>query len=360
MKRFIITAFIALLLVTSCGNGQSIKSSAPATPSPLQDAVPANTKDASPSLGTSRDVIIDTDMAVDDWMAILFLLHRKDVNVRAITVTGSGEAHCDAGVQNALGLINLAQHLPIPVACGPETPLQGDHAFPQDWRDFVDGLAGQALTQSVNPGEGTDAVKLLTQTLLSSPEKTSVLILGPLTNVALALQATPTLTDQIAGITVMGGAVEVAGNLGEIVPGNTTAEWNIYIDPQAANIVFASGLPITLVSLDATNHAPLTLDFFRQLEKNQETNATKFIHSVLSQMQDSIRSGTYYFWDPLSAAILADKDLATYRQYPICVVETEGKQSGRTEVKDGCPQLNVAVSVDAKRFEEVFLDTLNN
>lgn len=334
----------------------------PSTPVhfPSQTVVPTKTVEATHAIRTSHNVIIDTDMAIDDWMAILYLLYRTDVNVLAITVTGAGEAHCDAGVQNALGLIKLAQHVPVPIACGTEMPLQGNHAFPQDWRDFVDGLAGQTLSPSVNPGAGIDAIKLLTQTIQSSPEKITILTLGPLTNVALALQANPNLANQIDGVYVMGGAVHVPGNLGENVSENTAAEWNVYIDPHAANVVFTSGVPITLVGLDATNHAPLTMDFYQRLERNQKTNATKFIHTVLNQMQNSIRSGTYYFWDPLSAVILVDNNLATYQQYPVCVVETEGTESGRTEVKVGCPQLKVAVSVDVERFEQDFLDTLNS
>ncbi len=363
----LILCIIILFSAVSCLGVKAPISSTPTptpspsqTSSPLQTPVPTNTEETIPALRTSHHVIIDTDMAVDDWMAILYLLYRRDVNVHAITVTGAGEAHCDAGVQNALGLITLAQHNPIPVACGPEIPLQGNHAFPQGWRDFVDGFAGQSLSTSVNPGEGIDAIKLLTQTLQSSPEKITLLTLGPLTNVALALQAAPTLANQIAGVYVMGGAVHVPGNLDGNVNANTTAEWNIYIDPHAANVVFASGVPVTLVGLDATDHVPLTTDFFQRLETNQKTNATQFIHTVLNQMQDSIRSGTYYFWDPLSAAILVDNHLANYQHNSICVVETEGTESGRTEVKDGCPQLKVAVSVDAERFEQVFLDTLNS
>lgn len=336
----------------------------PISPTPTiflsQTVIPTNTTEPNLARRMRQNVIIDTDMAVDDWMAILFLLLRSDINVRAITVTGAGEAHCDAGVQNALRLVSLAQHVPIPIACGPENPLQGNHSFPQGWRDFVDGLAGQDLSASVNPGAGIDAIKLLTQTLQSTPEKTVLLTLGPLTNVAAALQATPTLINHIAEIFVMGGAVKVPGNLDENVTGNNAAEWNIYIDPHAANVVFASEVPVTLVSLDATNHAPLTMDFLQQLGSKPKTNAAKFIYAVLNQMQDSIRSGSYYFWDPLSAVVLVDNNLAAYQQYSICVIENEGTESGRTEVKDGCPYLKVAISVDTDGFEQIFLDTLNS
>ena len=97
---------------------------------------------ARPILADAQPFIIDTDMAADDWMAILYLLQRPDVDVRAITVTGAGEAHCQPGVQNALGLTALAGRPQIPVACGRETPLKGDHAFPMDWRKNVDALLG--------------------------------------------------------------------------------------------------------------------------------------------------------------------------------------------------------------------------
>jgi len=356
----LILGSILMLSVVSCSGTQPLQTSTP-TPFSTQPPTPAHTAEATSTPKPGLYVVIDTDMAPDDWMAILYLLHRTDVDVRAIAVTGAGEAHCDAGVRNALGLIALAHHAPIPVACGPETPLQGNHTFPQSWRDFVDGLAGQKLAPSVNPGAGIGAVKLLTQTILSSPGKVTLLTLGPLTDIALALQATPTLVNQIAGVYVMGGAVKVPGNLNGNVAGNTAAEWNIYIDPHAANVVFASGLPVTLVGLDATREAPLTMGFLQRLATNQKTSTTAFIYAVLSQMQDSIRSGTYFFWDPLAAGILSDNSLATYEQYPICVVETDdGPESGRTVAKDGCPQIRVAVSVDAKRFEQVFLDTLNN
>jgi pyrimidine-specific ribonucleoside hydrolase len=81
-------------------------------------------------------------MALDDWLAIMYLLQHSGVEVRAITVTGTGEAHCDPGTQNALNLLALAGNPDVPVACGREAPLTGDHTFPQSWRDSVDAMAG--------------------------------------------------------------------------------------------------------------------------------------------------------------------------------------------------------------------------
>ncbi|HEX7567723.1 MAG TPA: nucleoside hydrolase, partial [Anaerolineaceae bacterium] len=225
-----------------------------------------------PSTGLMT-VIIDTDMARDDWMAILYLLNRPDVDVKAITVTGTGEAHCVPGVRNALRLVALAGYHPIPVACGREAPLQGNHVYPQAWRDLVDNLVGLTLPDGTNPDPGVDAVQLLTQIVQSSPEKVKILALGPLTNLAEAFQAAPGLVDNIGWIYIMGGAVHVPGNLRADVSGNTTAEWNIYIDPRAANIVFDSGASVTLVGLDATNHVPLTMDFYRRLQAAQSASS---------------------------------------------------------------------------------------
>jgi pyrimidine-specific ribonucleoside hydrolase len=141
----------------------------------------------------AQPLIVDTDMAVDDWLAILYLLGRSDVDVRAITVTGAGEAHCAPGVRNALDLLALAGRPEIPVACGREMPLAGDHVFPTSWRERVDNLAGLSLPHNPHPPAGEWAVDLLTRVVRASPHKVGLLALGPLTNVAQALQADPEL-----------------------------------------------------------------------------------------------------------------------------------------------------------------------
>ncbi len=159
----------------------------------------------------------------------------------------------------------------------------------------------------------------------------------------------------------MGGAVDVPGNVGASGVGinNTTAEWNIYVDPYAANIVLQSSAPIALVPLDATNHVPLTAKFYNRLKSNHTSPEATFVFDVLTQQKAFIDSGGYYFWDPLAAAILADESLATFQNKNLCVVETEGPESGWTKSGNGCPEVRVAVSADGGRFEEIFLNTLN-
>jgi inosine-uridine nucleoside N-ribohydrolase len=325
-----------LLLVAACGGSQSASTSVP------------------PSEVTGTGLVIDTDMGIDDLMAILYMLQRTDVEVKAITVAGDGVAHCDAGTRHALGLVAIAGAKDIPVACGRDKPLQGDHAFPPGWRDGADNLQG--ITWPVGGAVSSQsAVDLIRSTIKSSPEKVALLTLGPLTNVAEALQADPALVDNVEMITIMGGAVDVPGN----VAGSSTAEYNIFVDPHAANIVFASGAPITLVPLDATNHAPIADDFYQALNDRHTTPAATAVFDLLKANSELLLSGGYYWWDPVAAVISTDDSIGKFEAQRLSVIEAEGEESGRTHVSDGGTSIRVAMSVDAPRFEEVFLSTLN-
>ena len=309
----------------------------------------------------TTSLLIDTDMAIDDLMAILYLLQRPDVSIKAITVSGSGETHCEPGIQHALGLVALAGREDIPVSCGRETPLQGDHTFPESWRGAADNLYGLTLPKTTT-ASGQNAVELLTSVIQSSPQKVVLLTLGPLTNVAEALETTPSLANNLEMIYIMGGAVEVPGNIASSGVGldNEVAEWNIYVDPHAANVVLKSGAPITLVPLDATNDAPLTTSFYKKIKDYHTTPEATFVFDLLTKLYGLIESGGYYFWDPLAAAILTDESLATFQTMRLAVVEEEGPESGRTiNSTDNAGTVRVAVSADGQRFEEIFLETLN-
>jgi inosine-uridine nucleoside N-ribohydrolase len=304
-------------------------------------------------------ILIDTDMAADDWMAILYLLQHSGVAVQAITVTGAGEAHCEPGVQNALDLLALAGNPDIPVACGREMPLQSDHSFPDWLRDSVDSLAGLTIPTNPNPPFDGTAIDLLTDVIQNADEKITLVTLGPLTNIAEALQNESSLVDNIEMICIMGGAVDVAGNVGFMIENNAVAEANIYVDPHAANIVFASGAPITLVPLDATNHAPVTMDFYQRLEADRTSPEADFVYQVLTQNRDFIDSGFYFFWDPLAAAIATDESLTTFEERRLIVIEDEVQESGRTVEDESGSEVRVAVMADGERFETMFLDVLN-
>src|SRR5215207_6647595 len=274
-------------------------------------------------------VVIDSDMIADDWMATLFLLNHPNFTVNAITVSGTGFATCEAGVQSALGLLALTDYGDVPVSCGAESPLMGDNAPPAEWLTTIETVEALGLPDGGDP-VAEDAVALFTSTIQDSPEPVTVLALGPLTNVGAALDATPELAENIEMIYVMGGAVDVEGS--SVSEENTVAEWNIYCDPHAARLVFESGASITLVPLDATNEVPVTPEFVTQLDAEATTPEAEFVATLLANNAESIESGGYYFWDPLAAAVMSDPGLVTLTPRDVTVIDIPGApEDGRTK-----------------------------
>lgn len=337
----LIPLVLILSLVASCAS--------PKTASPL------------PLAASKLPIVIDTDMGEDDIMAILYLLQRPDVSVLAITVSGTGMAHCEPGVNHALSLLAIAGKPEIPVSCGRETPLKGEAHFPADWREYVDTLPGFKLPQGGSPAK-QNAVSLISSLIQTSPRPVVLVTLGPLTNVGEVLQANHTLVSKIKGITISGGAVTVPGSNISGVPlsaPNTTAEWNIFVDPHAANIVLQSGAPVTLVPLDATEQVPMTAFFYKLLSQNQTTPAAKTVYDVFRADPGLYKDRANKFWDPLVAAVATDESLVSLESRKISVVEDEGPEIGRTKESDTGTAVRVALSADPHRFQQEFLETLN-
>ncbi|UCE00251.1 MAG: nucleoside hydrolase [Chloroflexota bacterium] len=303
---------------------------------------------------SGRYVVIDADMGKNSVMEILYLLQAEGVDVKAITVAGDGEAHCQPGMRTALGLLALTGNEDIPVACGREKPLKGDFTFPQIFRAGADNLAEILELPAGGEPSKMDAVALLTSVIEAAPNKATLFAEGPLTNLGEALQARPDLVDKIEMVYIMGGALEVPGNVEE----QPSAEWNIYVDPYAANLVFASGAPVTLIPLDATNHAPATEHSFRAFEQNHSTPAAKVIYNLMRNNPSFYQSGENYFWDPLAAAILTDPSLGTIEALKV-EVEESGAEIGRTRVSEQGSLIQAATSADSERFLELFLSVLN-
>jgi inosine-uridine nucleoside N-ribohydrolase len=309
---------------------------------------------------TPKPVILDVDMAHDDMFAALFLLSHPNVDVKAITVSGTGEAHCGPGIAHALGLVKLSGHENVPIACGRETPLMGNHAFPAAWRQGADDAYGVEIPAG-GAASNLSASELIISIVEDSNEAITIAAVGPLTNIAEALQKSPEISANIKEIYVMGGALEVNGNVGNSGVGiqNQYAEWNIYIDPAAANIVFNSSIPIILVPLDATQHVPVTRNFYSILDKNRNTAAANLVYELLTANLDFVDSGGFQFWDSLTAAVFTDQSIASFKDAQLVVVEDEDSESGRTKVDSNGAKVKVAVNANQDQFEQLFLTILN-
>jgi pyrimidine-specific ribonucleoside hydrolase len=329
-------------------------------------ASPAATPAASPSASLLAPagpvtVLVDTDVAPDDLVAIAFLVAASQVEIAAITVSGTGEAHCGPGVDIVLGLLERLEAAEIPVACGREQPLALDHAFPDPFRDNADNAAGLTLPATTRKPVSGDAVDLITEALTASDSPMRVLTLGPLTNLADALQTNPGLAADIESVYVMGGAVEVPGNVAgspDAPPENTTAEWNIYVDPTAAAVVLDAGLLVSLISLDGTNQIPVTSAFAQQVSE-QATGPGLQVVAELFERNSYMTSGGYYLWDVSAAIAAAGYPVGEYTQVRIEVDETEGPTSGATQPVDGAPNARYLSSADLAVVEALMLGVLN-
>ena len=312
---------------------------------------------------TPIPIIIDTDMAPDDWMAMLYLLQSPLMEVKAITVVATGEAHARPGTRNALGLLALVGRTDIPVASGRKIPLRGDNKWPLLVRKVVDWRFGLSLPRGKGKSSHQDAVQLLVEQITESTHKVVVFAFGPLTNVAEAMQQHPEINAKIEQIVIMGGALKVAGNItpsGFKRVDNHTAEWNIYCDPYAAAVVFASQVPVTLVPLDVTNTVPMTWDFYERSAQLRLTPAADFVHRTMGRLKYLIDRHEYYFWDPLAAVLLTHEYLGEFEEMNVEIIEQDGPESGRVLESEDGHRLRVCTAVDNERFETVFLDTLNH
>lgn len=247
---------VVLMVFSGCaGSPDSVSTtSAASQTSPSTSSAPGSAVTTLAPVDNRTPVVIDSDMAGEGIMSILFLLAQEDLDVRAITVSGTGLVHCEAGVEQVLGLLALVGADSVPVACGPEDPVAGFNTFPVSWRNGADAAYGLELPPGENPAR-LDAPDLIASVISEALTPVVVYADGPQTNLAYALLTDPTIADNVEMAYLMGGAIDVGGNSIR----NPTAEWNIWVDPVAADEVLRSGIPITLVTLDATNQVPLHL-----------------------------------------------------------------------------------------------------
>ena len=314
----------------------------------------ATQPDAPPASRESIPLVVDTDLAIDDLVALAFLLSSDAVDVRAITVSGTGEVRCPTGIGVVRELLARTASGAVPVACGRSAPLAGAHQFPAPWRDAADSGWG-VLDPTGTPVDDEIGAEAL---LIEQVEPgVSLLALGPLTDVADALRADPELATRVASIVIMGGAVDAAGNVTDPALDAAASEWNVYVDPTAAEQVLGSGAPVLLVPLDATEHVPVTPVFLERLAVNSQTTAATLVADLYAA-NPLTASGDAYFWDPLAAAVIVDPGLATTERAELTVVTGDGPDSGRTIRREGGHPIEVAVAADGAGLEELLLRTL--
>jgi purine nucleosidase len=302
------------------------------------------------------EVIVDHDGAIDDLVAMSLLMKSGKVHVRAVTLTPA-DSYLEPATRATQLFVDRLGGRGVSIAKGHD---EGPNPFPADWRKDaarvldVDALKG-VRPQTLNPVADEDAAHHLAG-LLSGPKSYVIVATGPLTNIADALRLEPGIRRHIRRIYVMGGALHVPGNVSQ--PGHDgSAEWNIYNNPKAAADVLASGVPITLVPLDATNKAPLTRAFVDRLAQRAALAAQLTSQAWRLALGWLGVDDSYYFWDSLTAAALLDPSLVTVTTLKVKVISAGPSQGRTVEAADGTP-IQVAVDADGKRLEALMLDVL--
>ena len=288
-----------------------------------------------------RRVIVDTDPGTDDALALMMAMNSPDLLVEGITTVG-GNATLSETTDNALRLV---EHLDgeqsvMPVAVGADRPSHGSftHAY------HVHGSEGLGISlpaPTLKPHE-MSAVEFICDRAAASAGQLIIIAIGPLTNVAAALGRHPDLVDSLSEIIVMGGAFKVKGNI------TPYAEFNIHADPWAADAVFGSGVPVTVVGLDVTRRTSMHRRWGPQWFDGTSTSALLGNRILADRFQERGNAEEFYLHDPLAVAAVIVPDILTCRPAQVSVV-TDGDERGRTVARYGKGTVRVAIGVDVGR-----------
>jgi inosine-uridine nucleoside N-ribohydrolase len=313
-------------------------------------------------------IVVDTDPGIDDALALFFALAAPEVQLEAVT-TVSGNVSVDLTTRNALAVLELAGRGAIPVARGADRPL----IRPAVYAEHVHGRNGVgdvALPEPQREPVALHAVETLIQTIQGAPGEITLVALGPLTNLALAVRREPRIAEGVREVVIMGGALRVPGNV------SPAAEFNIYADPHAAQIVFHAGWPIRLVSLDVTQQTVMSREQFAALAATGHP-VTRSIQAMTEFYFDEFAAprgvDSFSMHDPLCLAAAIHPDLIEWRRAIVDVELTGALTAGATvayfeRAEDLDPALadgrkaNIlaSVGVDRERFVALYTDTLTS
>lgn len=280
-----------------------------------------------------RSFIIDTDTASDDAVALLMALRHPDVRVAAITVV-AGNVELEQGLRNALYAVELSG-ADVPVYRGSAAPLRRPLVVAQFFHGR-DGLGDQNYPPPVREAATGDAVDVLVETIRSNPGIVLV-TLGPLTNVAKALAKAPEIAGHVGRCVVMGGAACTVGNV------TPAAEYNVWVDPEAARAVFRSGLPIEMVAWELCRGAATLSEEEMGRVRDFGTPVARFAidcnTSALAAARLQSNEPGLPLPDPVAMAVAIDPSICTRKSHHYVDVETDSDLTRGMTVVD---QLDIA------------------
>ncbi|MBR2809724.1 MAG: nucleoside hydrolase [Erysipelotrichaceae bacterium] len=296
-------------------------------------------------------VWFDTDTGIDDGMALLLLCHLDVYDVKGISAV-AGNSTIENTFRNARDVVSLAKREDIKVFRGSDKPLEKKLLIAPEIHG-ENGIGGAILEPSKAPVETMDAIDALYQCALANKGELVVMAVGPLTNIAKTILKYPDFKDLVKEFAIMGGA---------IVGGNRTpyAEYNIYADPLAAKIVFATNVKLNMFGLDVTAKALISREETESLGRDNPVG--KYINESVYNLMELMNSRGYGYveamHDSCPVMYYAYPDLFKLENYPLIVIDENGDKEGKTAIdqENGNPNCYAAMKVDKDRMVKLSLD----
>lgn len=326
----------------------------------------------------AHKIILDTDPGIDDAMAIFTAIAHDDINLLGLT-TVFGNVSVEQAANNALLLTEKAG-INIPVCKGCAKPLEKDPLHFPDFVHGVDGFGNLNLKPSEGKLSSLDSADFIIEQVLKYPNEVTLVAIGPLTNLATAIQRAPDIVNKVKAVVLMGGAIHTDGNVTPV------AEANIFSDPDAADIVMAAGWEVVMIGLDATHQVTFNRRFFADIaNKNpkvgnfMQQSADFYINFYmkarkqelsLSKQTDSSLDACYGH-DLCAVLYVVNPDIFQIIEGSICVA-VKGVAMGQTIINhrqltsylvddwNGRPIQKACIGVNADEIRQLFYTSLTN
>ena len=302
-----------------------------------------------------KRIILDTDPGIDDSLAILLALASPEIQLEGLSVV-HGNSSTEQGTINALSVLELARASHIPVYRGCELPLvQPSLLAPETHGE--QGIGYARLTAPLSRPKVQKGSDFLIEKIMSSPGEITLVAIGPLTNIAMAIRKEPRIVENVKEVFIMGGAIRHEGNTTPL------AEFNTYVDPHAAHIVYHSGMPITLTPLDVTYQCIFSKDDLKRLLRI-DSPITKFIANATRfymEFHDEYQSiDGCVINDPMTLALTFMPEICDYEEHYVDVDLSGGVSMGKTfadfySMSKKHANMKLALGVRPRDFMEVFL-----
>ena len=307
-----------------------------------------------------KRILIDTDPGIDDSLAILLALASPEISLEGLSVV-HGNCSLEQATINSLSILELVDASHIPVARGCELPLVQPSLLAPETHGST-GLGYAKLPQPQTSSIRQHGSDFLIERILSNPGEITLVAIGPLTNIALAIRQEPRIVNALKELIIMGGAIRHEGNT------TALAEFNTYVDPHAAYIVYHAGIPTRLVPLDVSYQCVLTQpDVDRLLQI--DSPLTRFIADTTRfymEFHDEYQSVEgCVINDPLALALTFAPELCTYQYLPVEVDIFSGASLGKTiadfyNYNKKTANMQVALGVRPREFIDLFLERIES